>query len=425
MIVFFITLLQCSWIISKHNFFKIEGRNIYAIIGWGISLLGGITIWYIYNKVYQIERVNADTFKFFDDAVIIASYFRNYPIDVFRIFSGFYDINNETIKLILESTTHWYRPFHFGEYNDNQLIIRINLIILIFSGGYYPTHLLFFNFSGFLGLWLMIKSNLKRISLKNNFFWIGLFIIPNAWLWISGVLKEPILILFLGLFYWSFFEPQKWKAQKISLFIISVLGLVLIKVYVLICLLPPIIVFSILAKKKFWIKTAVLYSIGILAFILSFLLFDFNPSQVLAQKQLDFNNVAEISKAKSFFETFTLSGNPKSILINAPMALINGVFRPFIWNSKSPFMLISSLENISLFILVIIALFKIKGENFETQNRKNFIVLFSLNLLILIGLTTTVSGALVRYKIPATILLSIFIITTFFKKDDEKQNIEI
>jgi hypothetical protein len=416
MIVFGLLLFLSFWVIYKSPFFALNSRKHVAFWGWIVSIFGGIAVWCVYNKVYQIERVNADTFKFFDDAIIIGSYFKDYPIDVLKIFFGFYSIENETTFLILENTTHWFRPFHFGEFNDNQIVIRLNLLILAFSGGFYFSHLLIFNFLGFVGVWFLIKSLSKNVLLISPYLWGLVFLVPNAWLWNSGVLKEPILIFFLGLFLFGFWNKFNQSIVKPVILITSVLGLVMVKAYVLLCLLPGLLITTIYKKYNFWYKAIILYGVGVLFLIAGFYFLDINPSQVITQKQIDFNNVAQLSEANSYFETFKLEPNPLSLILNSPMALVNSIFRPFIWNSNSIFMLISSLENFGLFILLIFSLMKLKKEPLFLNQYKNLILIFSLNLYVLIGLTTTVSGALVRYKIPATILLSLLIIMILFKQ---------
>ena len=416
MTVFGLLLFFSFWVIYKSPFFLVNNRKHVAFLGWIVSIFGGIAVWYIYNKVYQIERVNADTFKFFDDALIIGSYFKDYPIDVLKIFFGFYSIENETTYLILEKTTHWFRPFHFGEFNDNQIVIRLNLLILGFSGGFYFSHLLIFNFLGFVGVWFLIKSLSKHVLLINPYLWGLVFLVPNAWLWNSGVLKEPILIFFLGLFLFGFWNKFNHSIINSVILIAAVWGLLIVKAYVLLCLLPGLLLITIFKKYNFWYKALVLYGVVILFLIAGFYFLSINPTQIIAQKQIDFNNVARLSEANSYFETFKLEPNPMSLIFNSPMAMVNSIFRPFIWNSNSVFMLISSLENFGLFILLIFSLKKLKKESLFLNQYKNLILIFTLNLYVLIGLTTTVSGALVRYKIPATILLTLLIIIILFKQ---------
>ena len=64
-------------------------------------------------------------------------------------------------------------------------------------------------------------------------------------------------------------------------------------------------------------------------------------------------------------------------------------------------MLLALLENILLLSLLMLALFHLKIKDQIQMNLFLFCISFSMLLLLLIGLSTPVLGALVRYKIPA------------------------
>jgi hypothetical protein len=82
-----------------------------------------------------------------------------------------------------------------------------------------------------------------------------------------------------------------------------------------------------------------------------------------------------------------------------PLSLFNVFCRPFFYYSHSFTELIASLEN--LFILLFILFCFINGK-FNIKNLNLFACLICIVVLsfLLIGLTTTVTGAIVRYKVP-------------------------
>ena len=73
--------------------------------------------------------------------------------------------------------------------------------------------------------------------------------------------------------------------------------------------------------------------------------------QRLAKK--DFQGLAESMDAKSLINTYNLEDNALSFLINIPQGLFNALFRPFIWESYSPFILISQVY-VSLYVSCVI-----------------------------------------------------------------------
>jgi hypothetical protein len=89
-----------------------------------------------------------------------------------------------------------------------------------------------------------------------------------------------------------------------------------------------------------------------------------------------------------------------SIIKNAPISFINTAFRPTIIEAKNPMMLMSAIENFFFVIFIIICLcFPIKKIN--NSHIIYFCASFVILLFVLIGLTTPILGAVVRYKILA------------------------
>ncbi|MGB4665177.1 MAG: hypothetical protein WBH72_02525, partial [Bacteroidales bacterium] len=107
-----------------------------------------------------------------------------------------------------------------------------------------------------------------------------------------------------------------------------------------------------------------------------------------------------------------------SFIINAPLAIINTFFRPFINDINSLIIIPSFIENLILILLTIIAIIFRKKE--ITQKEQN-ILLFFLSFVIietlLIGYTTPILGATVRYRIFPMLffLLSLIIVNDFEK----------
>ncbi|PIV62279.1 MAG: hypothetical protein COS14_02380, partial [Bacteroidetes bacterium CG02_land_8_20_14_3_00_31_25] len=125
------------------------------------------------------------------------------------------------------------------------------------------------------------------------------------------------------------------------------------------------------------------------------------------------------------------------ILSKAQPAITAGLFRPFVWESRNPVMLLSGLENIIylflfLYILLLsfMALFNL-GFNYMLKTAFDnslvvFSLVFSIMFAFMVGLTTANFGALVRYKIPLIpfFLSALFIIISRFNKQRAKNIID-
>ena len=82
-----------------------------------------------------------------------------------------------------------------------------------------------------------------------------------------------------------------------------------------------------------------------------------------------------------------------------PVAFYNVIAKPFFYDSHSSSELVASLENLGylLFFIFCIVFHQRKGVN---KNMLYLCISITITAFLLIGLTTTVMGAIVRYKVP-------------------------
>ncbi len=118
-----------------------------------------------------------------------------------------------------------------------------------------------------------------------------------------------------------------------------------------------------------------------------------------ASDNREFHVLYSLSPARSAFEINELKPSAAGILKNIPVSFVNTLVLPGLFTLHRPFTGIVLIENITLlsFLLIMICFFR----------KKQFplaLVLFCLGFVVilfcLIGLTTPVLGALVRYRIP-------------------------
>lgn len=107
--------------------------------------------------------------------------------------------------------------------------------------------------------------------------------------------------------------------------------------------------------------------------------------------------------------------NYKSIFALFPEAFMNVFFRPFIFDVENVFSFFACAENFVIILLILIVLWNFKKPEKSIQKIIIFSFLFVFTLYTLVGLTTPVLGAAVRYKVPAIpfLILSLFLIYDF------------
>ncbi len=105
------------------------------------------------------------------------------------------------------------------------------------------------------------------------------------------------------------------------------------------------------------------------------------------------------AKAKSYIEISKLEPNLVSLIKTTPRAIVNSLFRPFL-SGGSLLIFLPSIENFFIAVFILICILY-SSKNSTNRNLVYFCFSIAIPLLILVGLTTPVMGALVRYKVPA------------------------
>jgi hypothetical protein len=393
-----------------------------------IKIVSGVILALIYKYYYE-NPDQSDAFKYYLDGKVIFNVLKENPIDYLKIVTG---IGNdaEYLHKYLDHAEFWYKSFNYNLLNDNRFVIRINAIISIISFGSYWVHSVIFSFLSFTGLVAIYRVFSRFINYKYLLL-ISVFFAPSVMFWSSSVLKESLIIAMLGMLLFNYFKmlDKEKLFMSISFFIISFLLMLLLKFYVLFTLLPSLIFYFIYklnkSKNSFYIFSAV-YLIIILLFFNSNLFTSHNLVEIISAKQHDFNNLLDATKnVGSRVILPILEPNFWSILKATPNALINSFFRPFFGDIHSVIVIPALFENILIILLILMSIVFFNGGKVkENLPIILFITSFVLSLFILIGLTTPVLGALVRYKVPALpflfVLFLIFIdfekIKKFFKK---------
>jgi hypothetical protein len=356
----------------------------------------------LYEKFYA-NRETTDAFRFFDDAIIIGQQLWIAPGVYFKILLGI-DMQNLEVVAVIDQLNNWYKEYHYGVFNDNQTVIRFNALLMPFSFGFYHVHSVVLNLLSFTGILAMLRA-FHRICAMSKIQIVLILLFPQVLFWTSGVLKEGILMAVLGWFIWLLFALyfDGFTKVRFLLLLTTVVLMIQIKSYVLFCMLPGItllFVARVLPQFRTWAYGTLLFVVQVSAVVLADFLKGSPRAQAIYQKQHDFINVAKLSDSGSYFESFVLEPNWVSIIQTLPEALFNTVFRPLIWNCENLLMFFASLENLLLFLLVLLALFFRKSQLNKMAHFQLFLLGSALILFTLVGIITPVSGALVRYKIP-------------------------
>lgn len=409
-----------SYVVYNNKFFQAEGITKKSSVAlFNLKVLAGLVLALIYT-FYYTDKASADIYKYFLDGEIIYNLLSTDPLAYFQIIFGI-NTDSTNIQEVLDTTKYWYKPYSSPFYNDNRTIIRFNALAHVVSFGSIGVHTVIMAFLSFTGLLAMYKFARQRLAGKEKELILAIFLLPSVIFWGSGVLKEGLLLFSLGisLYLWDKLLRDKFKLKRFLFFILGILLLCISKIYILMALLIPMIAYtwvSLTGGKQVLIKyLATACTFVFLGLNLNWFVPELDLVAILIEKQKDFVNLAIASNAQSYYNIPILEENLLGFLKAGPLAFLNVLTRPHIFEAENPMMMAAALENLLILLVIVLCIiFSKKGTG--ERNFLFFCISFVVVLFILVGMITPILGAVVRYKIPGLPFLLI-ISLLFFDKD--------
>lgn len=285
------------FLIYKIRFFHVQGLSPAVVSGIFLLKIGcGVAMALIYTYYYT-DRTTADVFKYYDDSAIMYNALTTEPLDFFRMLTGFRDDPDYFRSTYYIKMANWYRDFD-STYNDSRTIIRVNAFLRIFSFGYFHVHTVFMCFISLIGLTCIYKLFATYMEDRRRALLLLVFFLPSVMFWGSGVLKESVMLLGLGLLVYCFHRLiTHGLTIRRLLLVLAGLGILLVtKYYILTALITGLLanawIYKTGGRKPLlkYIAVAALLVIAGGAFVR--LKPQYDPLEILAQKQKNFINLA-------------------------------------------------------------------------------------------------------------------------------------
>lgn len=411
------------FIIMKWKWFSDRGVIPYLFVFlFLIKAAAGIFAGELYLKKYD----GGDSYAFFKDSKVITESFKKSPVDFLLMTTGF--ANDEDFLAKYGNIRSWDNQDVV--YNDNKTIVRINGVIGLFSMGIYNVHVVFFAFISMMGLMAIFKG-IRLLTDKNPYLILAaVFLIPGVIFWLSLASKESILVFAMGMMFYHcirLLTVSKSFGNIAGMFLSGFL-FIHIKAYLLVLITPCLLAFTWVAvtdSKHAVLKYAVVYlTMGVLFFNVKYLLDGFDPVNIIFMKRMNFEAFADAFPGgmNSYIELPVIDSTWQSILATGPMAAFAVLTRPYIWESESLLITFAAIENVLLIVIIVSGLIYFNAEAFKSNiNLILFCLCFATSVYILIGLTSPVLGAMVRYKVP--VLPFLCIIPILLSGPPKKKNI--
>jgi len=366
--------------------------------------------------IYQFYYNGGDTFNYYQAA-----------LGINQAFQQSFSVGLQLLFFDLKSL--YYRPeaYYYGiqiwNFSDPATALTIKFVALfsLFSFYTYSIIAIFFSLFSFSGLWALYLTITKIYPRLEKQIAIAVLFIPSVLFWGSGLLKDSLAIGCMGWIFFSFYQIFIIK-KKFQLYVPVLLAtmyfLSVIKIYILLCFLPPAIfwIFQMNSNRiqhpfvKFMIKPFILGLGMFLAFysVTNLTKGDekYDLARIPGRTKITAEYIySESVKVKgSSYYLGDLDGSFASMLVLAPKAIFVSLYRPFVWEAKNLFMLLSALESTFLLLFSLRILFKIGIMKFFKYIFSSplliFCFIFSITFAFSVGITSYNFGTLVRYKIP-------------------------
>jgi hypothetical protein len=442
--VFFIFLIAKMKLFATDVLSKIQWAGLFLLKG-----LIGVAGYYIYTYYYP----QSDAYLYLEGSK-----------NVFDNFAG----TTSNIPI-----SGWNSSFDDSFFNNSRIIIAINFFIQFVSFNNPFVHILFFCFFSFIGLAALFHSFHKYFPDRKRSLIIGIFLVPSVLFWTSGIYKEAIATLCVGLLIYitDFGMKRSYSLKEFGYLFLLFVFLFFLKIYILACLIPLLLIHFIVVRtgsKYYSIK----YILCVLILGVGFHLFSkisprTNYYQLIADKQskaiseakggvflvndknfvrLDYNDLGiliatadsiyRISNGNAYMSwkldnmkdtTFVSNSNDSALykimyiivpaktalsihkmeptfygVINQiPFAIANVFLQPSLFSIKNVLQLFSWIENMWLLLLIALSILFFDKKVLDHKEVFLFCLLFSLLQFAMIGLTSPVVGAMVRYKVTA------------------------
>ncbi|MBO4614181.1 MAG: hypothetical protein J5709_03620 [Bacteroidales bacterium] len=421
------------WFISLFKYKDDDETKRYFFLGFAFKIACCFGFAVIYDFYYNWE---GDTYYYFTASQRLGQVLFQDPTSYFRIM--FDTIDESNVHTLAPGISYYPVLFDPSRYAVHRFLSPFAII----GGNNYYTENICLSLVLFLLNWKFFQYIRTKINCSTKMTFICIMLVPSVGFWSSALMKDSFTFTFNFVFIMCFAKLFFDKKIKIS----TILGL-LLSAYI-IKELKAYVLYSSIAACMVWFGSGYIKKVKSTLFkfvVAPMLIVIVAFGGIYAFKYIgenvggEYSNVdAMLEKASAAqmdlkqdyyggnaFDIGDFDGSIGSLISLAPKAIIAGLYRPFIYESRSPVMLLSGLENTILLLLTLYVFFKAGVKYTFKQIFGNPFVgmclILSIVMALGIGISTSNFGALVRFKIPLIPFFALGWLEILFTKKKEKE----
>lgn len=406
-----------------------------------VKLFFGLFFGFFYLIIYD----GGDTTAYFEGAQVLNNLFFKSPELYFK--QMLLEPAPNQYSLFYDATTG-YPPIWIFKEKEGFFISKIASIFSFFTlKSYFAITLIFATFTAHAS-WKMFQLVRSYSFCSNKLLSFGILFLPSVNFWCTGLAKDSIVFAAtLYLVYNSFKIISKNHKSNVINYVIAVIMIFLIyhiRSFVLIAIFIPLF-FALTTRLVRHLGGG---NIAVLAFrsiVLIIGIIVIGQNFIMQSEQDFLASNSTFQQAELIQRDFLLNetyGDKKydlgkveftsiGLLKVMPLAVITGIFRPFIWEALSPTLLMNGLESV---IFLYFTFFFLRKNLIKKWNliRGHEFLIFCLIFVVIIGfmagLTSILYGVLVRLRAPLLPFLFIILAVdweSIIPKSEKKLNIPI
>lgn len=364
-----------------------------------LKLISGVGLGFTYMYYYKA----GDTLSFWQDGVGLAGALMDRPGDAFLF------LWDESLVPDLQQ--------QFSHQGPRSLFFtKICGLLALVSGGNYWVMGAWLSLAAFAASWVLFVRLCRFFpGLKAANALVILFF-PSVVFWSSGLIKESLGLAALYLMIAIVLAAVRRDPMGVRELVVFSVALWVgwnLKYYWLGIFLPVAVPVVFVAWLVRWKKDLAGYDLGlwlILFLACTAAATNVHPNfyvsrflEVIYQNNLEFTRLSEPPRLAQYYD---LEPEIISVMMNAPAALIAGLFRPFFWEAFNVLSGVAAIENFVIVVLALQALPAI-GKVFRAEHRVLILagLTYALLLVVFLALSTPNFGTLSRYRIGALPIL--------------------
>jgi hypothetical protein len=396
-----------------------------------VKMMGALALGFIYQFYYS----GGDTFNYHTHGSRV-------------IWEAFGDSIESGIRLLFSGEKEYRYSSRILFYGDapSFFIVQLATLLDLLTFSSYSATAILFSVISFIGSWMFFLTFYQQYPQHHFRLAIAAFFIPSVFFWGSGILKDTVTLACLGIATWQIYKVfilHRVGVVSMLLLIGSLLVIFSVKKFMLQAFLPAAIVW-VMAARFYKIRSVMLRFLTV-PFSILIIIFSAYFSVVKVgegDKKYAVERIAQTAKitaydigfytgrdAGSSYSLGELDDSFSGLFKLAPAAINVSLFRPYLWEIRSPLMLLSAVESLVFLIFCVIILIRQKGNVLRAMFDPNvlFCLAFSIPFAFAVGVSTFNFGTLARYKIALLpfFLTALFLILSNSKRDKNVDELEV